>query len=381
MSKKRKRDPFVTVLIWTLILGILAAGGWFGARYLQERSDERLAEMQAEVKAANKAADEAYNKELAAFQARNATGANLAWPEPAGQGWEVLDLTAYPLEEPYTQPTYRQDALYNGMLLVNEWHSRPEDFSEESIAYVRNATNSEVPVSDRRPRLLPVASAALQSLVSTAKAEKLYDIYMCDEGYRSYDDQNALFQKATDKFKNSYSGDALIERAKKEVNYPGTSEFNTGLTFTIRLYKSGDGEVNKKNSNFFTSDEGSYFHENAWKYGLVFRFPLSDYPTQGTEDKSYKTGVSVKLRAYRYVGVGNAAVMRALDLCLEEYIEYLAEHPHIAVFEDGNLRYEIVRQYVGDADPFNVTLTGKGEVRNTVTSLDNMGFAVTVFEY
>ena len=91
--------------------------------------------------------------------------------------------------------------------------------------------------------------------------------------------------------------------------------------------------------------------------------------------------MSVKLRAYRYVGVGNAAVMRALDLCLEEYIEYLAEHPHIAVFEDGNLRYEIVRQYVGDADPFNVTLTGKGEVRNTVTSLDNMGFAVTVFEY
>ena len=171
-----------------------------------------------------------------------------------------------------------------------------------------------------------------------------------------------------------------------EANFNNAPQFDVsfswnGLTFTIRLYKNGDSEVNNKNSHFFTSDEGLFFHENAWKYGLVFRFPLADYPTAGTEDKSYKTGVSVKLRAYRYVGAGNAAVMHALDLCLEEYIEYLAEHPHIAVFEDGVLRYEIVRQYVGDADPFDVTLTGKGEVRNTITSLDNMGFAVTVFEY
>ena len=381
MSKQRKRDPFISVLVWTLVLALLAGGAWYGTKHLQDRADEQLAKEQAEVRAANQAADEAYAREMAAFQARNATGANLAWPEPEGSGWEILDLTSYPLEEQYTQPIYRQDALYNGMLLVNEWHSRPEDFREDSISLVHNYTNKQVRVSGDRPRLLPAAADALLSLITTAKVEKLYDTYMVGEGYRTYDEQNTIFQRFVDKYKNTYSGDALIERAKKDANYPGTSEFNSGLTFTIRLYKSGDSEVNQKDANFFTSDEGSYFHENAWKYGFVFRFPLADYPTQGTEDKSYKTGVSVKLRAYRYVGPGNAAVMHALDLCLEEYIEYLSEHPHIAVFEDGELRYEIVRQYVGDADPFSVTLTGKGEVRSTVTSLDNMGFAVTVFEY
>ena len=114
---------------------------------------------------------------------------------------------------------------------------------------------------------------------------------------------------------------------------------------------------------------------------MVFRFPLADYPLKGTQDKSYKTGVGVKLRAFRYVGMGNAAAMHTMDLCLEEYIDYLSEHPHIAVFEDGNLKYEIVREYVGDLDPITVHVSQKNGIRNTVTSLDNMGFAITVFEY
>ena len=73
--------------------------------------------------------------------------------------------------------------------------------------------------------------------------------------------------------------------------------------------------------------------------------------------------------------------MHALDLCLEEYLDYLNEHPHIAVFENGALKYEIVRENVGNGDPFTVHVTTKPGVKNTVTSLDNMGYAVTVFEY
>ena len=42
---------------------------------------------------------------------------------------------------------------------------------------------------------------------------------------------------------------------------------------------------------------------------------------------------------------------------------------------------EIVRENVGDGDPFTVHVTTKPGVKNTVTSLDNMGYAVTVFEY
>ena len=61
--------------------------------------------------------------------------------------------------------------------------------------------------------------------------------------------------------------------------------------------------------------------------------------------------------------------------------EYLMEHPHIAIFEDGKLRYEISREYVGEEDELTVTYVGKSSVKEATTSLDNMGYAITVFEY
>ena len=226
-------------------------------------------------------------------------------------------------------------------------------------------------------RPTPVAIDALVSAVNDAKALG-YENYIVEEAYRSWDAQNELFNKYMEKYADSYTGDALIERTKRDVNYPGTSEFNSGLAFTLRLYKKGDAEVNK--STYVNTAEGQWMSENCWKYGLVFRFPKTDYPVKGTADKSYKTGVSVSLRAYRYVGRGNAAVMHTLDLCLEEYIEYLQEHPHIAVYEGDALRYEIVRQYVGDeASSFQIQVTNRA--KGYVSSLDNMGGVITVFEY
>ena len=236
-------------------------------------------------------------------------------------------------------------------------------------------TGGKLQVANYNLLLFPAAINALQEAVTAAAAEG-FENYMVDEAYRSYEEQNALFNKYMEQYASRYSGDALIARTKKDVNYPGTSEFNSGLTFTLRLYKRGDAAVN--GTNYVETPEGQWLSENCWKYGLVFRFPKTDYPVKGTADKSYKTGVSVSLRAYRYVGKGNAAVMHTLDLCLEEYIEYLQEHPHIAVFEDGILRYEIVRQYVGDAASFPISITNNAS--SYVTSLDNMGYAITVFE-
>ena len=67
-------------------------------------------------------------------------------------------------------------------------------------------------------------------------------------------------------------------------------------------------------------------------------------------------------------------------MCLEEYIEYLMAHPHIAVFENGQLKYEIVRQQVGDdSSTFSVSISRK--TSNYTMSLDNMGGLITIYEY
>ena len=375
MKKQNRRDPIKVMLILTVCLAVLAAGCMLLGNAISAYRANALSQLQAEVEAINEQRDQEYARALAEFEAESQSGANLAWPPQKTQGWDVVDLTNYPLENPGQITVNRADVMNNGMLLVNEWHSRPEDFSEEALVSIGSYTGGKLQVANYNLLLFPAAINALQEAVTAAAAEG-FENYMVDEAYRSYEEQNALFNKYMEQYASRYSGDALIARTKKDVNYPGTSEFNSGLTFTLRLYKRGDAAVN--GTNYVETPEGQWLSENCWKYGLVFRFPKTDYPVKGTADKSYKTGVSVSLRAYRYVGKGNAAVMHTLDLCLEEYIEYLQEHPHIAVFEDGILRYEIVRQYVGDASTFQISITNNAS--SYVTSLDNMGYAITVFE-
>lgn len=376
MKKQKRRDPIKVMIVLTVCLAVLAAACMLGGNAITSYRQSVLSEMQEEVEAINDQRDQEYAKALAEFESASQSGANLAWPPQKTVGWDVVDLTNYPLESPGTVTMYRSDVMNNGMLLVNEWHSRPDDFSEEALTSVGTYTSGKIQVSNYNVKLFPAAIDALQSAINDAAAQG-YQNYIVDEGYRSYEDQNTLFNKYMEQYASRYSGDALIERTKKDVNYPGTSEFNSGMGFTLRLYKKGDATVN--GTDYVTSPEGQWMSENCWKYGLIFRFPKTDYPVKGQADKSYKTGVSVSLRAYRYVGKGHAAVMHTLDLCMEEYIEYLQEHPHIAVFEDGTLRYEIVRQYVGDASSFQVQITNKA--RTYTTSLDNMDCVITVFEY
>lgn len=377
MKNQKRRDPIKVMLVWTVCLAVLAAAALLLGNAITSYRSTLLTDMQQKAQAINTQRDQEYAKALAEFEAATQTGTNLAWPAPKAEGWDVVDLTTYPLENATLVTMNRVDIMNNGMLLVNQWHSRPDDFSEEALVSIGKYANGEIPVANYNLELFPVAIDALKAALAEAK-ENGHENYMVDEAYRSWETQNALFNKYMEDYSSRYSGDELIERTKRDVNYPGTSEFNSGLAFTMRLYKSGDATVN--NSNYVETAAGQWMNENCWKHGLVFRFQKADYPTKGDTDKSYKTGVSATLRCYRYVGEAHAAVMHHLDLCLEEYIEYLQEHPHIAVFENGTLRYEIVRQYVGDdVNPISVTITNKAS--SYESNLDNMGAVVTVFEY
>lgn len=387
-NKQKKSHARLIVLILTIIMLAGAAGCVYYSRYLTQQGEQILAQRQTEVEAINQQRQNEYYLALSEFNQQNAgSSANLAWPAANANGWDVVTLDNFPLESPRTQTVSRADAMSAGMLLVNEWHSRPDDFEqiEPQIVGIISHTHVEnsplkIAAQDNTMKAFPVAIDALQECLLAAKAQG-FENYIIRGSYRTWDNQNERFQKEMEKYKNEYSGDELIAKAKKSVNYPGTSEYNSGLTMDIRLYKSNDAAVAAKNKVFYESDEGLWLVNNAWRYGFTFRFPLADYPVKNTADKSYKTGVSVKLDAWRYVGKGNAAVMHALDLCLEEYIEYLMEHPHIAVFENGVLKYEITREYVGDAPDFQVSVSGARGVQSVSTSLDNMGYAITVMEY
>ena len=384
MSRKKKKSKAVpVVLVITFVMAALAAACFLLKPLftdpIRKASANDLAKQQEEVTRQNQEIRAEYEATILELQNQQAVEpSNPSWPEHKSEGWDIIDLSNCPLENQTAVAASRADLMAGGMLLLNEWHSRPDDFDDSKITSVGKylGGNSKIQTKDYTVSLFPVAADALMEAVNAAKEEG-HEHYLVEEGYRSWETQNTYFQNKMQKLADKYSGDALIAATKKEVNYPGTSEFNSGLAFTLRLYDKTNPEVAKP--KYSTTEQGKWMNRNCWKYGLIVRFPLASWPLDETQDKSFKTGVSVKLNLYRYVGKGNAAVMHYFDFCLEEYIEYLQEHPHIAVFEDGVLKYEIYRQYVGSAQSFNVQLTRNA--KSYSSSLDNMGAVVTVFEY
>ena len=379
--RKKKSKAYAVVLILTILCAALCVACFFAPSLVSAQRkvyEDDLARRQEEVIARNREIVAEYEAKLAEVESQTSPTASETWPDHKSEGWDILDLTNYPLENITAETHTRADVMNNGMLLVNQWHSRPADFDESEIVGLGNyyGGNSVVQVADYSVSLFAVAADALKEAIDAARAEDL-EHYMVSEGYRSWETQNTLFQNRLTKLSSKYSGDALIEATKKEVNYPGTSEFNSGLAFTLRLYDKNDSTVGS--AKYSTTSQGIWMNENCWKYGLIFRFPQANWPLEDTQDKSFKTGVSAKLNLYRYVGRGNAAVMHYLDMCMEEYIEYLEEHPHLALFEDGVLKYEIYRQMVGEQNSFDVQLTRNA--RSWTASLDNMGGLITVFEY
>jgi D-alanyl-D-alanine carboxypeptidase len=385
MSRQKKSKAVPVVIFLTILIAALAVLCFLIKPLVIEPQKAAIAKANADAKAAveerNKKAEAEYKALIAEMESEYNKPTNPDWPEHSpDKEWEILDLSNIPLESQTAETRTRAQLMEEGneMLLVNAWHSRPLDFNESKVTSVnkRKIGDLKIQAKDSNVTLFPKAIDALGAALIDANAAG-YTHYMVDGGYRTYQTQEKYFNEKMEKLSSKYSGEALVEAAKKEVNYPGTSEYNSGLGFDLRLYDRNDPDVGAP--KYSTTPEGKWMTENCWKYGIIFRFPQNAWPLETSTDKSFKTGVSVRLNLYRYVGKGNAAIMHYMDFTMEEYIEYLEEHPHIAVYEDNVLKYEIYRQYVGETNPINLQLTGNA--RSYTASLDNMGAVITVFGY
>ena len=379
-TKKSKAVPVVAVL--TFLLAALAVVCFLINPLVIQPQRDAIAKANEEAKAKveehNLQAEAEYKARIAELESQASIPTNPSWPDHKSEGWDLLDLTNIPLENQTAETRTRAELMTGGMLLVNAWHSRPEDFDESGVVSVakRFKGDDKIQAKDNNVTLFPAAVDALHEALAAAKAEGL-EHYLVEEGYRTYETQQTYFDNRKAKLSSKYTGDALIAATLKEVNWPGTSEYNSGLAFELRLYDKNDPDLSTP--KYSTTDQAKWMNENCWKYGIVFRFPQNAWPLETSTDKSFKTGVSVRLNLYRYVGKGNAAIMHYMDFTMEEYIEYLEEHPHLALFEDGVLKYEVYRQPVGDAQSFDVQLTRKAPSHES--SLDNMGAVITVFNY
>ena len=381
---KQKRDPYQLLLKTVGVLGIVVVVSlavFFLCRGLIENE---FVGKRAALDEQNMEAEQEFNARINALRSSNSARATqqedgeerelLFWERTLEDNlWRIEDEGTAMEANVSAVTVERRELINGGLLLVNQWHALPPDFSDEEVLGVGTTSNYKIKVQDATVRLMPNAFDALTAMIEDANEEKLTD-FIVREGYRSMERQTEMFEAEVESLSRRYSGERLIEQAKRRVNYPGTSDYQTGLSFRMDLYPA------PRDVKFQQSEYGRWFTENSWKYGAVFRFPTLDFPDSSWEDKSYKTGVSVTLNLYRYVGKAHAAAMRVLDYCLEEYVEFLIDHPHICIYKDGALQYEIFRipsEEILEAYELPVP----NPASEYQASLDNMGGIVMAYTY
>lgn len=123
--------------------------------------------------------------------------------------------------------------------------------------------------------------------------------------YRTYNYQNTLYNNRVQRCVNEgYSREEAKQVAATIVAIPGTSEHHLGLAV----------DINSVEQSFEDTKAFRWLQEHAEDYGFIMRY---------SKEKKSITKIIYEPWHYRYVGVEHAKRINELDMCLEEYIDYL----------------------------------------------------------
>lgn len=114
------------------------------------------------------------------------------------------------------------------------------------------------------------------------------------------------------------------EEADNKVAKGGFSEHHLGLCVDVRIRSSNVlSKIMVKLSN---KDIKKVVHSMLAEYGFIYRYP---------SNKKELTGVNIDEDwHFRYVGVEHAKEMKRLNMCLEEYIQYLKQKENIELEQE-----------------------------------------------
>lgn len=191
-----------------------------------------------------------------------------------------------------TTPVSAQDTLHGPLALVNSTHQYTFPASDEHLSTIYDFWKAAHPTT--QPYKLSMLSPYMETVALTAMDRLLTDFSAATGktdvvlrwAYRSAEDQTNVGSSTP----------------------AGYSDHHTGMGCTLSIY---DGT-----NTYPLSSDATYnwITDNAAKYGFIVRYPA---------DKADLTGVSDYTSYFRYVGVAHATYMKANNLCMEEYIDYL----------------------------------------------------------
>lgn len=246
---------------------------------------------------------------LIAFVVKSALSGKKGGSSGSSQGSSTVNESVSDVQSEDPTPSYPAtgpnglDANFSQLLLVNAQNPLPEDYDYEG-----NLT--EIPTKYINGMLKQIDKNVwpyMQAMIDAQRAAETDPknwLYVRSP-YRSYATQKMLFTQETNKWlKTGLSSEEAEAKAATVVTRPGTSEHNTGFS----------ADFNIAEDSFESTPMFTWMQEHAADYGFVLRFP---------KDKQEITGITYESWHYRFVGINNAKEMNRLNMCLEEYVEYV----------------------------------------------------------
>lgn len=234
-------------------------------------------------------------------------GAILIWMEFERSGWpEIFPAAESTVSEISSEPessvapedsALEEDNGEFALILVNKDHSVPENLEVEPEEFNGVQVDSRIV-----PYLQELYQAAEQAGLSL-KAVR---------GYEDEQVQEQYIQQEASRLESEEGLTALRaqDRARTAFEESGEQEFRTGLAIEFTAVDLAEGAA------FDSTPEYQWLLSHGVEYGLIQRYP---------RNKEDETGVPFSAAHFRYVGAENAMKMRELNMCLEEYVQYLNE--------------------------------------------------------
>ena len=215
----------------------------------------------------------------------------------------ISDLSAY---EQYMNPADRDAYL----VLINKENPVDQDYAPDDLEFVTQKYC--VYTGDYQARMRHVAAMAMTAMLTEAENYGINDVKIT-LAYRNYWTQNWLYTGYIDEeMAKGLSREQAEAIVKTYSAPPGCSEHQSGLCADMHnVYFQTDKEL----EDFEYTEAYKWLKDNCWKFGFVVRFP------KGKEDI---TGFQFECWHYRFVGRYHAYQMHTSGLCLEEYLQQLA---------------------------------------------------------
>ena len=214
----------------------------------------------------------------------NASTQNEKETNDAATKFEIAKLDSLENNMQHIQPDAEQSAAPD-ILLVNKENPLPRDYQHEEFVNLYEQSGRHFQLAKSDIRVCATVFDAMERMFSAALADEV-DGFIITSGYRTFEEQNELYQTRTD-------GTAAR---------PGESEHETGLAFDVVVMGSRD---------FALTPQYQWLAENCGDYGFILRYPYNKESITGTPFEPWH---------YRYVGLPHSLTIMDEGLTLEEYL-------------------------------------------------------------